>query len=62
MPALEEDPYGYHAVKNFMIHRPCGQLKPRCPCMIHGKCQKHFPKKYNDWKFFVSEGFPIYRR
>ncbi|XP_015057654.1 uncharacterized protein LOC107003921 [Solanum pennellii] len=62
IPDLEEDPDGYNAVKNFMIHGPCGQLNPCCPCMRQGKCTKHFPKKYNDQTNFDSDGFPIYRR
>ncbi|XP_070048226.1 uncharacterized protein [Nicotiana tomentosiformis] len=59
---LEVDPCGYNAVKNFMMHGPCGELNPHCPCMRQGKCTKHFPKKFNDRTTFDSDGFPIYRR
>ncbi|XP_070044304.1 uncharacterized protein [Nicotiana tomentosiformis] len=62
IPDLEVDPYGYNAVKNFMMHGPCGELNPHCPCMRQGKCTKYFPKKFNDRTTFDSDGFPIYRR
>ncbi|XP_060190424.1 uncharacterized protein LOC132619584 [Lycium barbarum] len=62
LPALEADPNGYNAVKNFMMHGPCGELNPHCPCMKQGKCTKYFPKKFNDRTNFDSDGFPIYRR
>ncbi|XP_059285058.1 uncharacterized protein LOC132038402 [Lycium ferocissimum] len=62
IPDLEADPDGYNAVKNFMMHGPCGELNPHCPCMKQGKCTKYFPKKFNDRTNFDSDGFPIYRR
>ncbi|XP_075076823.1 uncharacterized protein LOC142163436 [Nicotiana tabacum] len=61
IPDLDVDPDGYNAVKNFMMHGPCGELNPHCPCMRQGKCTKHFPKKFNDRTTFDSDGFPIYR-
>nr|XP_009789935.1 PREDICTED: uncharacterized protein LOC104237479 [Nicotiana sylvestris] len=62
IPDLEVDPDGYNAVKNFMMHGPCGELNPHCPCMKQGKCTKHFLKKVNDRTTFDSDRFPIYRR
>nr|XP_016467791.1 PREDICTED: uncharacterized protein LOC107790380 [Nicotiana tabacum] len=62
IPDLEIDPDGYNAVKNFMMHRPCGELNRHCPCMKQGKCTKHFPKKFNDRTTFDADGFPIYKR
>lgn len=46
IPHKETDPIGYNAVKNFMIHGPCGQDFSYSPCMSNGKCGRHFPKKY----------------
>nr|XP_016456633.1 PREDICTED: uncharacterized protein LOC107780595 [Nicotiana tabacum] len=62
IPDLEVDPDGYNAVKNFMMHGPCGELNRHCPCMKQGKCTKHFPKKFNDRTTFDADGFPIYKR
>jgi len=62
IPDYREDPDGYNAVKNFMMHGPCGEQNPSCPCMKQGKCTKHFPKKYNGRTNFDSDGFPIYMR
>lgn len=39
------DPVGYAAVKEFMIHGPCGLQNMKSPCMKDCKCIRHFPKK-----------------
>ena len=62
IPNMEVDPDGYKAIKNYMMHGPCGDLNPGCPCMKQGKCTKHFPKKFNNQTTFDADGFPIYRR
>lgn len=45
IPSEEEDPEGYNAVKNYMIHGPCGKDFSYSPCMSNGKCTRHFPKR-----------------
>jgi hypothetical protein len=50
------------AVENFMMHGPCGQANHKSPCMINGKCSKHFPKKFCEATSIDEEGFPVYRR
>lgn len=45
IPDFKEDPYGYAAVRQFMIRGPCGTGFEKSPCMRDGKCTKHFPKK-----------------
>ncbi|KAF3623078.1 hypothetical protein FXO38_30935 [Capsicum annuum] len=62
IPDMEVDPDGYNAVNNDMMHGPCGDLNPQCPCMKQGKCSKHFPKKFNNQTTFDADGFPIYRK
>ena len=62
IPDMEVDPDGYKTLKNYMMHGPCGDLNPGCPCMKQGKCTKHFPKKFNNQTTFDVDGFPIYRR
>ncbi|XP_019160441.1 PREDICTED: uncharacterized protein LOC109157010 [Ipomoea nil] len=32
------------------------------PCMVNGKCSKHFPKKFSEFSSFDQDGYPIYRR
>ncbi|XP_074326961.1 uncharacterized protein LOC141664901 [Apium graveolens] len=56
------DPVGYEAVKNYMIHGPCGTDCVNSPCMVKGRCIKHFPKRYNSHTYFDDCGFPIYKR
>lgn len=46
IPDEKKDPYGYAAVKQFMIHGPCGAGFDRSPCMKGSKCTRNFPKKY----------------
>lgn len=45
IPDEKKDPHGYAAVKQYMIHGPCGSEFPKCPCMKNFRCSKNFPKK-----------------
>ncbi|XP_074352538.1 uncharacterized protein LOC141691674 [Apium graveolens] len=56
------DTVGYEAVKNYMIHGPCGTNCVNSPCMVKDRCIKHFPKRYNSHTYFDDCGFPIYKR
>ena len=62
LPDPNEDPLGFVLVQEFMMHGPCGDLDPKCPCMKDGKCSKRFPKTFQEHTTFDSDGFPIYRR
>ena len=62
LPDPNEDPLGFVLVQEFMMHGPCGELDPNCPCMKDGKCSKRFPKSFQDTTTFDADGFPIYRR
>ena len=33
IPDVTQDSAGYNAVKNIMIHEPCGDLNLKCPCI-----------------------------
>ncbi|XP_074324016.1 uncharacterized protein LOC141660936 [Apium graveolens] len=61
-PDPDLDPVGYAAVKEFMIHGPCGLQNPKSPCMKDMRCIRHYPKRYCDSTTFDSSGFPIYMR
>ena len=45
IPDEKEDPFGYAAVKQYMIHGPCGADFKQSPCMKNNKCTRGFPKK-----------------
>ena len=33
IPDVRTDPLGYALVEEFMMHGPCGDFNPNCPCM-----------------------------
>lgn len=61
IPSLEEDPNGYKSVRKFMIHGPYGVKTKKTLYMEERKCNKHFPKKFNDGTIINEDGFPMYR-
>ncbi|XP_031116779.1 uncharacterized protein LOC116020446 [Ipomoea triloba] len=62
IPNKEQDIEYYKAVGEFMMHGPCGQERPKSPCMVNKKCSKHFPKKFVEVSTLDDDGYPIYRR
>ncbi|KAL3625913.1 hypothetical protein CASFOL_030442 [Castilleja foliolosa] len=62
IPDKELDPAYYDAVKTHMMHGPCGHVRKNSPCMVDGKCTKHFPKRYTETTVIDDEGYPRYRR
>lgn len=44
IPDVNSDPFSYQSVCQYMIHGPCGEVNPNCPCMVSGSCSKHYPK------------------
>jgi hypothetical protein len=62
IPDPVEDPLGYALVAEFMMHGPCGENNPKCPCMKDGVCSKKFPKTFQDETSIDESGFPVYRR
>lgn len=45
-----------------MLHGPCGENAKNAPCIIDGKCSKHFPKPFYAETTIDEDGYPIYRR
>ncbi|CAH9120016.1 unnamed protein product, partial [Cuscuta epithymum] len=62
IPDMNLDPIYYAAVGNFMMHGPCGRSVKSAPCMVDGKCTKHFPKEWCAETTVDDDGFPIYMR
>ncbi|KAK4594131.1 hypothetical protein RGQ29_017994 [Quercus rubra] len=62
IPDLNKEPLAYEAVKQYMVHGPCGSINSRASCMIENNCSKHFPKKFCPQTTVDEDGFPIYRR
>ncbi|KAK9725314.1 hypothetical protein RND81_05G136000 [Saponaria officinalis] len=57
-----DDHEAYNAVKQFMIHGPCGNANKKATCMSEGKCTKHYPKRFYCESTLDDDGFPIYRK
>ena len=52
----------YDLVCEHMMHGPCGDLNPQCPCMEHGRCRNGNPKPLCEETFIRENVFPNYRR
>ncbi|CAH9106191.1 unnamed protein product, partial [Cuscuta epithymum] len=62
IPDEYADPVYYNAVKELMIHGPCGPMNPSAPCMEKDRCTKHFPKRFVTRTAIDKQGYPVYRR
>ncbi|XP_019200247.1 PREDICTED: uncharacterized protein LOC109193874 [Ipomoea nil] len=62
IPDEKKDAEYYQAVEEFMMHGPCGKARTNSPCMVNGRCSKHFPKRFVDSSTFDDDGYPVYRR
>ena len=45
-----------------MIHGSCGNLNLNSPCIIDGKCSRHYPNRFIKKYFFDDDHRPIYCR
>lgn len=48
----------YDIVCKNMIHGPCGQLNPRCVCMVDKVCSKKYPKSFLKETITEVDGYP----
>ncbi|XP_071740490.1 uncharacterized protein [Rutidosis leptorrhynchoides] len=63
IPDKNSDPELYQLVGDLMIHGPCGEKNPKCPCTdLEKRCAKYFPKPFSENTCVDKEGYPIYRR
>ena len=64
----KEDKILLERVKTHMIHGPCGNLNPNCPCMEHvgestrKECSKNYPMNFSKETMMDESSFPAYRR
>ncbi|GJU76825.1 hypothetical protein Tco_1273895 [Tanacetum coccineum] len=61
LPSPTDDPDGYKAVTDYMLHGPCGKDGRYAPCITEGKCSKHYPKQFYTKIVLDEDGYPIYR-
>ncbi|KAL8092729.1 hypothetical protein AgCh_034840 [Apium graveolens] len=54
IPDKNSDPIAYKAVKNYMMHEPCDKDLYTSPCMVKGKCMRHFPKSSRSLKYLFK--------
>jgi hypothetical protein len=45
-----------------MLHGPCGDAKPKAPCMVDKKCSKKYPKQFREHTLSSENGYPDYAR
>ncbi|XP_074303613.1 uncharacterized protein LOC141638064 [Silene latifolia] len=62
IPDKDEDPIGYAAVMQHMVHGPCGERNLKSPCMVGGKCSKYYPRPFCSNTTVSDDGYPEYRR
>ncbi|XP_035837612.1 uncharacterized protein LOC110893035 [Helianthus annuus] len=62
IPSEIDDPSGYKAVTDYMLHGPYGNDARSAPCTTDGKCMKHFPKPFYRETTIDEDGYPVYRR
>lgn len=60
---IPEDPTLQNLVIKFMCHNSCGIIHPTAPCMVEGKCCRHYPKPFSPetiWMDTMNQ--PVYKR
>ncbi|KAK4381612.1 hypothetical protein Sango_2950900 [Sesamum angolense] len=62
IPNKNVDPLAYETVVRSMVHGPCGPHNRNAPCMVDGKCSKHYPKKFSNQTTIDEDGFVSYWR
>ncbi|GKA60843.1 ATP-dependent DNA helicase PIF1-like protein [Tanacetum coccineum] len=62
IPNKDEDPKLYQLVTDHMLHGPCGAENPSSPCTVDYKCNKKFPKQFNESTVIEDNGYGIYKK
>ncbi|XP_073529640.1 uncharacterized protein [Phyllobates terribilis] len=62
LPDPQIDPLLFDTITKNMIHGPCGSLNRNSPCVIDGRCSKHYPRSLVQETQTGQDGYPVYRR
>ena len=62
IPSRQQFPLLHETISNQMMHGPCGQANPNCPCMVNNRCSKNFPFPFCDHTNINVRGYPQYQR
>jgi hypothetical protein len=52
----------YRTVTGCMLHGPCGERDPACPCMENGSCKSGYPRRFTAETIIQEDSYPEYRR
>ena len=61
IPSRQQFPLLHETILNQMMHGPCGQDDPNCPCMINNACSKKFPFPFCDKTNINVQEYPQYQ-
>ncbi|XP_076953571.1 uncharacterized protein LOC143627683 [Bidens hawaiensis] len=64
IPDVRKHPKLHELVVKHMMHGPCGNLRPKSPCMKGDpeSCRFHYPRQFNDLATQGEDSYPLYRR
>jgi hypothetical protein len=62
LPDPTAAPNLYRTVTGSMLHGPCGEHNPACPCMEDGICHSGYPKPFTPDTAIKEDSYPEYRR
>lgn len=62
IPDPQIEPRLYSLVGKHMVHGPCGEINPGCPCMREQACTKRYPKQFSSETKKCVNGYPLYCR
>lgn len=62
LPNRETHPNLWRTVTGSLLHKACGRLNPRAPCMKDGACKSRYPKPFIPFTIIREDGYPDYGR
>jgi hypothetical protein len=62
LPDRTAFPQLHETIVSCMLHGPCGSFNVNAPCMIDGKCSKHYPKAFGSETKITADKYPEYKR